>query len=160
MDSNSATKRCAAHSRRSCEDDEMACDNPSRAVRGWLAGCGAATAFFGAMALVGSAIASGGDIIRFFGVSIGAIFPLFLFFLFTCLLTGIPAAIVIWVSAKLGIRSILFFGGIGALMGGLIPGLLLGISAAGLLAGGWLFLVAGFAAGVAYWHVAGKYTGG
>jgi hypothetical protein len=76
------------------------------------------------------------------------------------LTTGIPAAVVIWVSEKFGIRSMLFFGGAGAAIGGLIPSLFLGISLPGVLGGGWLFLVVGFAAGTAYWSVAGKHAGG
>jgi len=128
----------------------------SRAVGGWLAGCGAATAVYGGVALVGSAIASGADTITMLGAI--AVLPLlFLAFLIICMLTAIPAAVVIWVSEKLGIRSVLFFGGGGAVIGGSLASLL-GVSLMDLGAG-WLFPVAGFAAGVGYWFVAGKYAG-
>ena len=138
----------------------MACDNCFRAIEGWLAGCGAATAVFGTVALAAVAKASEGDAVTLVAGTIAALVPLFFFFLFTCLLTGIPAAVVIWISEGIGIRSILFFGGMGAAIGGLVPSLLVGTSILWLSAGGWLFLVAGFAAGVAYWFVAGKYAGG
>jgi hypothetical protein len=138
----------------------MASDHCSRTFRGWLAGCGAATAVFGANYFVGLAIAYGSDIITLVSAAMAAPFLLVPVFLIICLLTGIPAAVVIWVSEELGIRSFLFFGAAGVAIGGSIPSLFVGISIAWLSRGGWLFPVAGFAAGVAYWRVAGKYAGG
>jgi hypothetical protein len=139
---------------------KMTSDHCSRAFRGWLAGCGAAAAVIGGGGLGGSAIASGIDIVTLVAGAIAVPFLLFPIFLVVCLVTGIPAAVVIWISEELGIRSILFFGTSGAAIGGLIPSLLGGDTIAWLSRGGWLLLVAGFAAGVAYWFVAGKYAGG
>jgi hypothetical protein len=132
----------------------------SRAIGGWLAGCGAATGILCAFALVISAVASG-DIFsfRFAGNAVALLFPAALIFIITCLLTGIPAAIVIWLSEKFGIRSILFFGCIGAAIGVLSQSLIFWPSTPLPQAVSWLFLMAGSAAGLAYWHVAGKYAG-
>ena len=138
----------------------MSCDNWSRTLGGWLAGCGAATAVFGTFTLVLLAIVSGGSLSRFVGSSIALLFPLLLIFVVTCLLTGIPAAAAIWLSERFRIRSMLFFGCIGAAIGLLSQNLLLQPAAVWLPRVGWLFLVAGFAAGVTYWFVAGKYAGG
>jgi hypothetical protein len=132
----------------------------SRAMGGWLAGCGAATGILCAFALVISAVTSDGIFsVRFAGSAVALLFPAVLIFVITCLLTGIPAAIVIWLSEKFGIRSILFFGCIGAAIGALSQSLIFWPSTPLPQAVSWLFLVAGSAAGLAYWHVAGKYAG-
>lgn len=87
------------------------------------------------------------------------LFPAVLIFIVTCLLTGIPAVVAIWLSEKFRIRSVLFFGSVGAAIGGLSQNLLLRAlvppSSVNLL-----FVVAGLAAGLAYWFVAGKRAGG
>jgi|SRR4051794_15072092 hypothetical protein len=141
----------------------MSSQHCSRAVGGWLAGCGAATAVLGIFTIAAMVASSGGDITRLVGPILAAVFPLFLTFLVICVLTGIPAAIVIWVSEKLRISSILFFGCTGGAIGGLsvellwrgfawrAPPPLIGVNL--------LFTVAGVAAGVAYWRVAGRYAG-
>ena len=129
----------------------------ARAFVGWLAGCGAATAVYGGVGLVGAAVASGADIITLAGASITALFLLLWAFLIICLITAIPAAVVIWLTEKLGIRSMLFYAGCGAVIGGLSASLFLGVSLAMHLSG-WIFPLAGFAAGVAYWFVAGRYA--
>jgi hypothetical protein len=131
----------------------------SRAIGGWLAGCGAATAVYGGAGLVGSMTASGVDIITMLGATIAALPLLFLAFLVICMVTAIPAALVIWVSEALGIRSMLFFAGGGAVIGWVSATLFLGVSLAMHLGAGWIFPLAGFAAGSAYWYVAGRYTG-
>ena len=132
----------------------------SRAMGGWLAACAAATGVLCAFALVVSAVASG-DVFsaRFAGGAAALLFPAVLIFIVTCLVTGIPAAAVIWLSEKFRIRSVLFFGCVGAAIGGLSQNLLLralmpppSVSL--------LFVVAGLAAGLAYWFVAGKRAGG
>jgi len=64
----------------------------SRAIKGWLAGCAAATAVIGAIILVMVAMASGGDLTGFAGGGVALLFPAFLIFVVTCLLTGIPAS--------------------------------------------------------------------
>ena len=132
----------------------------SRAVGGWLAGCGAATAVLGVFSLVLMAIASDGDVTRLVGGIVVAVFPLFLTFLVICLLTGIPAAIVIWLSEKFRIRAIAFFGCAGAGIGAASVELLwLGSGPRGPAGANLLFAIAGLAAGLAYWRVAGRYAG-
>jgi hypothetical protein len=128
---------------------------------GWLAGCGAATGVLCAFALVVSAVASD-DVfsLRFAGGAIALLFPAVLIFIVTCVLTGIPAAVAIWLSEKFQIRSIFFFGCVGAAMGGLSQGLLLRALAPRPPGINLLFIVAGLAAGLAYWFVAGKRAGG
>jgi len=86
--------------------------------------------------------------------------PALLFFVITCLLTGIPAAAVIWLSEKFQIKAIWFFGSAGAVIGAASMELLwrgLGAAApAGLIL---LFAIAGLFAGLVYWFVAGRHTG-
>jgi hypothetical protein len=130
-----------------------------RAMKGWLAGCAAATAVIAAFTwiVVASASASSGDLAR---GSVALLFPALLVFLVICLLTGFPAAAVIWLSERFAIRSIWFFGGAGAVIGALGQAAL-----AGLLSRTEptffpsLFVVAGFIAGMAYWRVAGTHAG-
>ena len=131
----------------------------SRAIMGWLAGSAAATAVISAFILGMLAMAPGGDLTGFVRGSLTLLLPALLVFVVTCLLTGIPAALVIWLSEKFGIRSILFFGCIGAAIGALSQSLIFWPSTPFPQAVSWLFLVAGSAAGLAYWHVAGKYAG-
>jgi hypothetical protein len=138
----------------------MCSANCSRAMGGWLAGCAAATGVLCAFALVVSAAASGEVFsLRFAGAAVALLFPAVLIFIITCLLTGIPAAVAIWLSEKFRIRSVLFFGCVGAVIGGLSQNLLLRAlmppTSVSLL-----FVVAGLAAGLAYWFVAGKSAGG
>jgi hypothetical protein len=129
----------------------------SRAFEGWLAGCGAATAVLFAVAQTLLIVTSGGDIVRLLGGTVALLFPLFFVFVIICLLTAIPAVIVIWLSQGLRIRSIVFFGGAGATIGALCISLLawpVGIWTSGI---GGLFVVAGLVAGVTYWSVAGRH---
>jgi hypothetical protein len=75
---------------------------------------------------------------------------------FTCVLTAIPAALVIWLSEKFRIRSALFFGCTGAAIAVVGQAILFqpfSFSFAGL------FVVAGFLAGFDYWLVSGKHAG-
>jgi hypothetical protein len=138
----------------------MCSANCSRPMGGWLAGCAAATGVLCAFALVVSAAASGEVFsLRSAGAAVALLFPAVLIFIITCLLTGIPAAVAIWLSEKFRIRSVLFFGCVGAVIGGLSQNLLLRAlmppTSVSLL-----FVVAGLAAGLAYWFVAGKSAGG
>ena len=130
-----------------------------RAIGGWLAGCGVATGVVYAFAIVISAVASGGVFsFNFLGSAVALLLPAVLIFIVTCLLTGIPAAIVIWLSEKFRIRSILFFGCVGAAIGGLSHNLLLrAITPPSRV--NLLFVVAGSAAGLVYWLLAGKHAG-
>ncbi|QIG92626.1 MULTISPECIES: hypothetical protein [unclassified Bradyrhizobium] len=98
-------------------------------------------------------VASGGDIIRLLGGVIALLLPSFLVFVITCLLTAIPAAIAIWLSEELRIRSAGFFAGAGAAIGALSITVLLrspAVWTSGLVC---LFVAAGFVAGLTYWFV-------
>jgi hypothetical protein len=129
----------------------------SRTFEGWLAGCGAATAVLSGFALILLMVTSGGDIARILIGIVALPFPSFLIFVGICLLTAIPAAIVIWLSEELRIRSVVFFGCIGGAIGVLIAALLFQ-SFISLIAG-CLFGLSGCVAGLNYWYVAGRYAG-
>jgi hypothetical protein len=137
----------------------MACARRSRELGGWLAGCAVATAVFGAFALAVLVTVHGIHSIRFAGYVLALLFPLLLMFLFTCLLTGIPAAAAIWLSERFQIRSAFFFGAFGVATGALSHQIFLG-SLKPFLPFFSLFATAGLAAGMAYWRVAGRYAGG
>jgi hypothetical protein len=125
-----------------------------------LAGCGAATGVLCGFALVITAMASGGKFsFRFAGGAVALLVPAALVFIITCLLTGIPSAVVIWLSEKFHIRSVLFFCGVGAVMGGLCQILLLRVLTPWSPSVSLLFIAAGAAAGLAYWRVAGRHAG-
>ncbi len=127
-----------------------------RAVGGWLAGCGTATGVVGVYILVVMGIATGGDV----GSIVVAIVPLWLIFLVICLLTAIPAAIVIWISEKFRIREITFFGCTGTAIGAVSVELIWqAFGPRGPTGVPVLFAMAGLAAGLAYWRVAGRYAG-
>lgn len=132
----------------------------SRAIGGWLAGCGAATAVLGVFALVAIGIGSGADVASIAGGVIGGVVPLFLTFLVICLLTSVPAAFVIWGSEKFRTSSIAFFGCTGTVIGSASVELLRQWFGGPVPAAVYLlFAIAGLAAGLAYWRVAGKYAG-
>jgi hypothetical protein len=127
-----------------------------RALGGWLAGCGAATAVIYSFLVILAWFLSGGGSTRPTGTSA---FP-FLFvvpsvFVFTMVLSGIPAALTIWLSRRFQIRSLAFFCCSGAVIGA-IGQFVLFRSFAEL---GWLFAAAGGAAGLTYWFVAGRHAG-
>jgi hypothetical protein len=125
-----------------------------RTMKGWLAGCGAATAVIVGFTWALVAITSGGSF------SLVLLYPALLIFVVTCLLTAIPAALVIWLSEKFGMRSILFFGCAGAVTGKLDEAILIGAAfRRGPSEVTWLFVVGGFVAGMAYWRIAGRHAG-
>jgi hypothetical protein len=135
--------------------------NCYRAMQGWFAGCWVTTAVFWSAALVMVALTPGG---------MGPALPLaamlmlpyvVLTFVITCVLTGIPASVIIWLSESFHVRSILFFGCAGAAIGGVIEAALirdfrLDPASIGLVL---FFMFAGLAAGLTYWRVAGQYAG-
>jgi hypothetical protein len=129
----------------------------SRAIKGWLAGCGAATAVICAFILALLAMGSRGDLIRFVVGGLILLFPAVLIFAVTCVMSGIPAALVIWLSEKFAIRSILFFGCAGSVTGALSQEILMGTVTPSDATR--LFVVAGFVAGIAYWRIAGRHAG-
>jgi hypothetical protein len=129
----------------------------SRAMKGWLAGCGAATTVIGGSIL--ARFASSGHLTGFTDGSRVLLFSALVIFVITCVLTGIPAALVIWLSEKFRLRSILFFECAGAVTGALGQGVLMGTFTRWPSSSVWLFVVAGFVAGMAYWWIAGRHAG-
>jgi len=135
----------------------MSCESCSRVRRGWFGGCLTATAvielfFLFVVALVGVrrfAALSVWDFVL--AILIGV--PAILFFV--CVLSGIPSAAIIWLSERFCIRSLLFFG----LAGGLVGAVSQTVLFRGFDGSSWLFVVAGCFAGVAYWQIAGRYAG-
>lgn len=97
--------------------------------------------------------------LRFAGSAAAMVFPTLLLFVATCVLTGIPAAATIWLSERLRIRSVFFFGGTGGAIGASYHQLLLRPAPPWLMYFG-LLVVAGATGGVVYWRVAGRYAGG
>src|SRR5215475_12327722 len=97
----------------------MRSEDFSRVVQGWMAGCLAATAIISAFLLVALATTSRG-IGEFLVAAIVVSWVPLLVFILTGGLTLIPAALIIWISERFRIQSILFFGGAGAVMGGLM----------------------------------------
>ena len=141
----------------------MGSGNWFRALGGWLAGCAAATVTLYACVLVTLAIAGRGDLggLAIVGVA-GLAYAVPIMFMVTFVLSGFPAALVIWLSEKFHLRSILFFGVAGIAVGLLIHYLLLDVLLRGLAPSpriGWPFIVAGLVAGLTYWLVAGKHAG-
>jgi hypothetical protein len=135
----------------------------SQPMLGWFAGCVTATLIIFILGMANLAMVSGGDFSDVFAglLVYGFLFSLGiipLIFVLVCALSGIPAVIVICLSEMLRIRSILFFGGGGAVIGGLSQ-FLLSRAFVQFPSLSLLFLGAGFAAGSAYWFVAGKYAG-
>jgi hypothetical protein len=84
----------------------------------------------------------------------GALIALPVLFILTCLLTGIPAAMTIWLSERFRIRSWLFFGCAGGAIGALSQALL--FQSFSMLS--WFFVFVGFLAGLDYWIVAGRHA--
>ena len=135
----------------------MSCDACPRAMNGWFRGCLAATATLGALPVFTAILSLP---YRGFPEGLGPIVALILFFLpitliFTCLLSGMPSALVIWLGESFGIRSVLFYAPAGAAIGALIAGGIFGT----LVEMDVLFALAGCLAGVAYWFAAGKNAG-
>src|SRR5215813_3621927 len=88
-----------------------------RALADWLAGCAAETGVICAFALVISALASGNIFFRQICGYLAASGSSDISGHVRA--TGIPAAVVIWLSEKFQIHSIWFFGTVGAAIGGL-----------------------------------------
>ncbi|WP_076858138.1 hypothetical protein [Bradyrhizobium mercantei] len=130
----------------------------SRAFGGWLAGCGAATAVISAIGQTLLMFAARGDVGRLLYGIVVLLIPSAVVFVITCLLTAIPAAIVVWLSEELRIRSAGFFAGAGAAIGALSITVLLrspAVWTSGLVV---LFAAAGFVAGLTYWFVVRELT--
>jgi hypothetical protein len=65
----------------------------------------------------------------------------------TCVLTGGPAAMAVWLSEKFRVRSLLFYGCAGGAIGALSQTLLFRTFSPL----SWIFVLAGFLAGLDYW---------
>jgi hypothetical protein len=88
----------------------------SRAIKGWLAACGTATAAIYVLGLLLFITAAGTrSVTRVDFIASLILLPAIL--IFTCLLTAIPAALVVWISEVSRIRSALFFGFAGGAIG-------------------------------------------
>ena len=128
----------------------------SRALKGWLAGCGTATTVIYIAVLGIVATAPGGLSTNFTDGGVFALLlPSLLVLVVTCALTGVPAALVIWLGEKFRIRSVLFYGCAGGVIGMLGQTLL--FRSFSIFT--WLLVVAGCLAGFGYWHVAGRHAG-
>ena len=132
----------------------------SRAMRGWLAACAAATATICAFTSFIVATSSGSLSFRPVGTSLpGLLSVAALIFAVTLVLTGISAAVAIWLSERFRIRHVLFFGCTGAVTGALGQMALLALFKPWPPSFSPLYAVAGFAAGLTYWYVAGRHAG-
>ncbi|MDD1516604.1 hypothetical protein DAA51_27755 [Bradyrhizobium sp. WBAH10] len=132
----------------------MACAECPRALNGWFRGCVAATGVLHAIILASfiGTVKSAGQLV---GIVSMLVFVLPLTLLIVCTLTGLPAGAVIWLAERLHIRSLLFYSISGAAIGSLFCALL--FQTVGSF--GPSFVLAGGAAGLVYWFVAGRYAG-
>jgi hypothetical protein len=131
--------------------------NRSRAIKGWLAACGTATAAIYVLGLLLFVIAAGArsmTVAR--GDFIASLILLPAILVFTCLLTAIPAALVVWISEVSRIRSALFFGFAGGAIGVLSQTI---VFQSFVFPAAAFFASAGFVAGLTYWRVAAKPVG-
>jgi hypothetical protein len=85
--------------------------------------------------------------------------PSLLVFVVTCVITAFPTMVMIRLSVELRTRSAVFFACAGAALGAFSISLLARSAEIWTSGIGGLFVVAGLAAGVTYWFVAGKYAG-
>ena len=129
----------------------------SRAIKGWLAACGTATAAIYVLGLLLFVIGAGRRSMTVTMVDfIASLILVPVILVFTCLLTAIPAALVVWISEISRIRSALFFGFAGGAIGALSQAILFQsffFPAAGF------FASAGFVAGLTYWRIAANVAG-
>jgi hypothetical protein len=135
----------------------MSINGCARALSGWLAGCGAATAV-----IVGLPVIVAVSSLPRKSLGTTSVLPLLgpslLVFVITCVMTAFPAMLMIWLSVELRLRSVVFFGAAGAALGAFSIALLVRSAVVWTSNIGALFAVAGFAAGVAYWFVAGRHV--
>jgi len=135
----------------------MACEARLRAFDGLFYGCLTATAVLDAMIFVALALIAPEPSLKqaVVGTFLAALFVVPLTFFATCLLTCLPAAILIWLGERLRTGAMAFYVGSGAVVGALFCALL-------FKAIGWLgaaFVLAGGPAGFVYWRLAGRYVG-
>ncbi len=127
-----------------------------RAIKGWFVGCVTVTAVIYALLLGLVAIAPGGrSDLSIAAVLYIALVPPAPILVVICAVTGMPAAVVIWLSEKFRMRSLLFFGGAGGTIGVLRQGML----TRSFSTFTWFSVVLGILAGLGYWFVAERHTG-
>ncbi|WP_145928109.1 hypothetical protein [Bradyrhizobium neotropicale] len=127
-----------------------------RVIKGWLSGCVTATIAAEVCFIVASmwenyranVLPAASDYLMGFGIT--APFVL----LVIGVLTAIPAVIVIGLTERFRVRSLLFYVCSGGVTGGLGQSLL-ELSFFRI----WVFALAGCAAGLIYWYVAGRHAG-
>jgi hypothetical protein len=118
---------------------------PGSDLKGWLAGCFAATATLFAVGLIKQIFHPDG----LAPASLAAgVLVAFVHLAFIIMMSAIPAAVVIW--ATKGVRSVAVFALSGAAIGYLCQGLISPWRDTTL----WPFVFAGLVAGTAYWFVA------
>ncbi len=142
----------------------MSSHDCSRPMWGWVRGSLAATAaieicfLIGVLATVHSVSAGGAVVVV---VWMFAFAPLVWFV--TCALSALPALLVVRLSERFRIRSVLFFGCAGTVIGALSPVLLFRsltkLDFGSITGLDWVFAVSGCLAGLTYWYVAGRYAG-
>ena len=125
-----------------------------RALRGWLAGCAAATGFIFIASYFIAAMATGNfRSVVFAGSIYGLLVPSLVIFVITCLFTAIPAALVIWLGRAFQMRSVWFFGGAGAAVG-ILSQIAFFVCLLSRSPGkNPLYALAGLVAGLVYWRI-------
>jgi hypothetical protein len=127
-----------------------------RAFCGWLAGCGVATVVI--VVLPGALFMHPRASLFHPASSLSMLLnPLLLVFAVTCAMTAFPAMFLISLSIDLQARSPVFYSLAGSVLGALCISLLVRSFAIWFWVGP-LFVVAGLAAGVTYWLIAGKHA--
>lgn len=125
-----------------------------RTTKGWLVACGTATAAIYVLALL--FLISGANarsIMLGWGDLVASLIFLPVILVFTCGLTAIPAALVVWISEVSRIRSPWFFGGASGTIGALSQ--TIAFRSFDLIFA-TLFVLVGVLAGLTYWRVAVK----
>ncbi|EJN09687.1 hypothetical protein PMI42_06545 [Bradyrhizobium sp. YR681] len=133
----------------------MSGDALSRTVSGWIRACMAASAVLDAIIVVSVALFGGGPAQILAFTIIMAVFGLPLTFVLICLLSGIPAVIVISLGEWLAMRSVFFYAGAGSAIGALIGAFIF----PKVLPPVAVFAVVGSLAGIVYWFSAGRSAG-
>ena len=128
----------------------------ARTFKGWLAGCFVASIVIEPVILIFTSPSSPQATDRLATALVITVWSLPLVLIITCILTGIPGAITVWLSERHRIRSLPFFACVGGVVGTLSHALL--FQGFGWFSG--FFVAAGCLAGLVYWSVAGKRAGG
>jgi len=122
-------------------------------IEGWLAGCTAATATLFLFGLIKQIYHPDGLTAE---ALVAGVLLAFIHFVFIALISAVPAAITIWIAAKLRVRSVLVFAAPGASIGWLGTAIFFPpfIPSTAILA----FVLAGLVAGCAFWVVSVRPT--